>query len=187
MFICTIPTEGSIKGDVKKKHFSTFPGRFFSGSQPLLCGGVVELMPERRSGCGFICGCVVPCDLFAPASSVLAKGQPWFYLRLATKRGTIALLGCPREHTVPRETLGLNPAWILTLEPERSATAGPRHPYNDGSAFRCTLRAQAACSFRCSALNVSPFFQIFSVMAAILRASVSRAISGRMPLANSCK
>ena len=128
----------------------------------------------------------VPCDLFAPASSVLAKGQPWFYLRLATKRGTIALLGCPREHTVPRETLRLNPLWILTLEPERSATAGPRHQNrNDGSAFRCTLRAQAACSFKCSAWNRSPFFQIFSVMAAILRASVSRAISGRMPLSSS--
>ena len=113
-------------------------------------------------------------------------GQPWFYLRLATKRGTIALLGCPREHTVPRETLGLNPASILTLEPERSATAGLRNrdSVNDGP-VPMTLRTQAACSFKCSALNVSPFFQIFSVMAAILRAKVKRAISGRMPLASS--
>jgi hypothetical protein len=44
---------------------------------------------------------------------------------------------------------------------------------------RYTLRAQAACSVRCSASNGSAFFQIFSVMAAILRASVSRAISDR--------
>ena len=89
---------------------------------------------------------------------------------------------------MPRETLRLNPLWILTLEPERSATAGPRNQNRiDGSAFRYTLRAQAACSFKCLASNGSPFFQIFKVMAAILRASVSRAISGRMPLSSSCK
>src|SRR5450759_419202 len=111
--------------------------------------------------------------------------QPWFYLRLAPQRGTIALLDYPREHTVPRETLRLNPAWILTLEPERSATAGLRHPTEGWFRVPRTVRAQAACSFRCSGLNLSPFFQIFSVMAAILRASVRRAISGRMPLASS--
>jgi hypothetical protein len=62
---------GSIKGDVKKKHFSLFPGRFFSDIQP----------PSRRCcrfgsrgqiGLRFIWGCIVPCDLFAPASSGLA-------------------------------------------------------------------------------------------------------------------
>ncbi len=99
----------------------------------------------------------------------------------------MAWLGCPREHTVPRETLRLNPAWILTLEPERSSTARTDHPRKRWLRIPKALRAQTACSFRCSALNLSPFFQIFSVMAAILRASVSRAISGRMPLSSSCR
>ena len=94
----------------------------------------------------------------------------------------MALLGCPREHTVPRETLCLNPAWILTLEPERSATERITLPWFP---VPTALRAQAACSFRCSALKVSPLFQIFSVIAAILRASVKRAISGRIPFASS--
>jgi len=44
--------------------------------------------------------------------------------------------------------------------------------------------AQAACNFSFSASKSSPFFQSVSVMAAILRASVSRAMVGLMPLAN---
>src|SRR5271157_689800 len=57
-------------------------------------------------------------------SLAVAKCQPWFYLRLAPKRGTMAWLGYPREHMVPRETWRQrrtqpNPDWILTLEPER--------------------------------------------------------------------
>jgi hypothetical protein len=48
---------------------------------------------------------------------------PWFYLRLAPRRGTMALLGYPREHMVARETwrqrhMQPNPPRILTLEPE---------------------------------------------------------------------
>ena len=44
--------------------------------------------------------------------------------------------------------------------------------------------AQAACVFSCSASKRSSFFQSVKVMAAILRASVRRAISGFMPLAS---
>ena len=44
--------------------------------------------------------------------------------------------------------------------------------------------AQAACVFSCSASKRSSFFQSVNVMAAILRASVRRAISGFMPLAS---
>jgi hypothetical protein len=173
---------GFYKRGCQEKTLFPIPRRFFSGIQPL--SATARLGTGAWNRLRDIFGCVVPCELFAPASSVLAKGQPWFYLRLATKRGTIALLGCPREHTVPRETLRLNPPWILTLEPERSATAGLRNPSQRWLRVPQTLRAQAACNFRCSALNVSPFFQIFRVMAAILRASVRRAISGRMPLSS---
>jgi hypothetical protein len=47
-----------------------------------------------------------------------------------------------------------------------------------------TRDAQAACDFSFSASKFSPFFQSVSVMAAILRASVSRTIVGLMPLAS---
>ncbi len=55
------------------------------------------------------------------------KCQPWFYLRLAQQGGgTMAWLGCPREHTVALETWRQrrtqpNPPGILTLEPEPGA------------------------------------------------------------------
>jgi hypothetical protein len=81
---------------------------------------------------------------------------------------------CPVRLRLVRR--GLNPAWILTLEPERSVAVG----FRDNSALRRRPCAQAACSFTCSASNASPFFHIFSAMAAILRARVSRAISGCM-------
>src|SRR5712691_8007587 len=44
--------------------------------------------------------------------------------------------------------------------------------------------AQAACVFSCSTSKRSSFFQSVNVMAAILRASVRRAISGFIPLAS---
>jgi hypothetical protein len=48
-----------------------------------------------------------------------------------------------------------------------------------------TGNAQAACGFSFSASKLSPFFHRVSVIAAILRARVSRAIIGFMPLASS--
>src|SRR5579871_6252032 len=48
---------------------------------------------------------------------------------------------------------------------------------------RALLRdAQAVCHFSFSGSKFSPFFQTVKVMAAILRASVSRAMVGLMPL-----
>lgn len=47
-----------------------------------------------------------------------------------------------------------------------------------------SLCAQAACVFSCSGSKRSPFFQIVKLMAAILRARVSLAISGLIPLAD---
>ena len=44
--------------------------------------------------------------------------------------------------------------------------------------------AQAACDFSFSASKFSPFFHSVSVIAAILRASVRRAMVGLMPLAS---
>src|SRR5881409_2524838 len=47
-----------------------------------------------------------------------------------------------------------------------------------------TEAPQAACDFSFSASKFSPFFHRVSVMAAILRASVRRAMVGLMPLAS---
>jgi hypothetical protein len=47
-----------------------------------------------------------------------------------------------------------------------------------------TRDAQAACDFSFSASKFSPFFHRVSVIAAILRASVRRAMVGLMPLAS---
>lgn len=44
--------------------------------------------------------------------------------------------------------------------------------------------AQAACCFNCCASKRAPFFQRIKVIAAILRASVRRAIDGLIPLAS---
>lgn len=44
-------------------------------------------------------------------------GQPWFYLRLAPGRGTMALWGCPREHTVALETFRLSRPGYLPSNP----------------------------------------------------------------------
>ncbi len=109
-------------------------------------------------------------------------GQPWFYLRLASGRGTMALLGCPREHMVARETDPPIPPRILTLEPVRAALQ-PSNVRVTASGLRGRARAYAACSIRCSAANVSPFFHRIRAIAAILRASVSRAMAGSIPLA----
>jgi len=73
----------------------------------------------------------------------------------------------------------------LALEPEclENPTATAREIPRDGAdSIRNT---QAVCGFRCWASKRTPFFQIIKVMAAIFRARVRRAISGRIPLATS--
>ncbi len=65
----------------------------------------------------------------------------------------------------------------------------PRAPHPPGLRGPCfhhvsVAGAYAVCGFRCLALNAFPFFQIDRVSAAILRARVSRAMGGCMPLAS---
>jgi len=105
--------------------------------------------------------------------------QPWFYLRLKglwlcwVVRGGI---WCPvRLSAVAHRLTRLR---ILTLEPERSETDEPRHSSEMVHSILC---AQAACAFSCSGSKRSPFFQTIKLMAAILRARVSLAISGFIP------
>jgi hypothetical protein len=72
----------------------------------------------------------------------------------------------------------------LALEPEclQNPTATAREdPQNGADLVRDT---QAVCGFRCWASKHTPFFHTINTMVAIFLAKVSRAISGRMPLAN---
>ena len=82
-------------------------------------------------------------------------------------------------------TVRLQAIRMLTLEPERLknqlATTRQRLLEMEGL---FTRDAQAACDFSLSASKFSPFFHRVSVMAAILRASVRRAIVGLIPLAS---
>jgi hypothetical protein len=82
-----------------------------------------------------------------------------------------------------RSTPSLTYQLRLALEPEclknRLATAG-KNPRDGIGSARDT---QAVCGFRCLTSKCTPFFQTIKVMAAILRAKVRRAISGRIPLA----
>jgi len=83
--------------------------------------------------------------------------------------GTVSSTG--HSHTHPRTRASQN----------RLATTRKRSPEMEGL---FTRDAQAACDFSFSASKFSPFFHRVSVMAAILRASVRRAMVGLMPLAS---
>jgi len=96
----------------------------------------------------------------------------------------MALLGYPREHTVARETWRqrrTQPNPPKDTYPRTRARSPHRKTRSDIRPSPAVLRAQAACDFIYSASNASPFFHTCKVIAAILRASVSRAISGRIP------
>jgi hypothetical protein len=112
---------GSIKGDVKKKHFARAAGGYFSDIQPLLAAAIGLArawfsFSSRWEVLGVIFIRVLRFGFLALASSGLAMAN----------HGSIrdswpmALWGCPRGHTVALETVCLNPPRILTLEPERS-------------------------------------------------------------------
>ena len=95
----------------------------------------------------------------------------------------MALLGYPREHTVPRETwcqrrTQPNPARILTLEPERSEPIDDR-----GSDSGMVFGPARSSGLWLQIFGVEPFSFLphCKVMAAILRAKVSRASSGFIP------
>ena len=83
-----------------------------------------------------------------------------------------------------RSTQRLTNQLRLALEPERleNQTATAREDLRDGAeALRDT---QAVCGFRYWASKHTPLFHMINTIVAIFLAKVSRAISGRMPLAN---
>src|SRR5215472_16897601 len=72
----------------------------------------------------------------------------------------------------------------LPWNPSISRTDWPPPNKITGDGWALHRDAQAACNFSFSASKSSPFFQSVSVMAAILRASVRRAMVGFVPLAS---
>lgn len=108
-------------------------------------------------------------------------GQPWFYLRLAP---CAALWLC----WVVRGSIWW-PVRLIRLSRPGYLPSNPCAQLPQPSNVRVTppdlvvVRAYAACGIRCSAANVSPFFHRIRAIAAILRASVSRAMAGSIPLA----
>jgi len=75
---------GSIKGDVKKKHLSLRRkgSKFLTSSS---CP-VAAIRSAVFLGILLFMLLVAPADTLAPTSSVVAFGQPWFYLRLEAYR-----------------------------------------------------------------------------------------------------
>ena len=109
---------------------------------------------------------------------------------LCETRGLQLFSGYPRGHRIDPETRcetaahGAPNKCIDTL-PRTRASQEPLGHHRGMKTWEITwglFDAQAACVFSCSASKPSPLFQRVKVMAAILRASVSRAISGFIPL-----
>src|SRR6267143_1405543 len=102
---------------------------------------------------------------------------PYLFLVIREGLGSAVRLGA-------RSTQRLTYQLRLALEPEclENLTATAREDPPDGAeALRNT---QAVCGFRCWASKLTPLFHTIRTIVAIFRARVSRAISGRMPLAN---
>jgi hypothetical protein len=90
-----------------------------------------------------------------------------------------------RGDSVPKHTNRLTSEWILP-RPERLKKNPTGHrqggDFPKGGNGLSARDAQAACGFSCSASKCAPFFQTISVIAAIFRAKVRRAIEGLIPL-----
>src|SRR5579862_7083847 len=155
---------------------------------------VASDMRDARVWCLALWFRVLLCSISAAASSISSDNADRF-LKLASTCGctvsTMVLSATLREgigltqRLSATGTVCLQGIRMLTLEPERlkNQLATTRQRFiGDGGLF--TRDAQAACAFSLSASKFSPFFHSVSVMAAILRASVRRAIVGLMPLAS---
>ena len=152
-----IKLPGSIKGDVKRKHFSLRGrGRSSLASSPRLQRH--NSLPERDSQGPR------PSEKCRPhkssawfrAASLRLQAACWQLptMVLSETRGLLLCWVVRGSIRCPVRLLRLNPAWILTLEPERSVTVGPHH---HGSAFRgpCALKLLVASDARRRTLLLS--------------------------------
>jgi hypothetical protein len=84
---------------------------------------------------------------------------------------------CPK-HTKPNLSAETLSRTRVSREPDGHRQ---RRSWDGAEALRDT---QAVCGFRCWASKLTPLFHTINTIVAIFLARVSRAISGRMPLAN---
>ena len=101
---------------------------------------------------------------------------PWLFLVIREGLGSGVRLGA-------RSTQRLTYQLRLALEPEclENLTATAREDPQHGAVL--VRDTQAVCGFRCWASKHTPLFHTIRTIVAIFLARVSRAISGRMPLA----
>jgi len=117
------------------------------------------------------CGCTVSTMVLSEARGLRLFRVVRGGIGLITETGCRGTVPTGVPHTRPRTRASLRTGW----------------PSSERSAERQRLfcrNAQAACCLSFSASKLSPFFQSVSVIAAILRASVRRAMAGFMPLAS---
>ena len=191
------------------------PGKFYKGGsqeKTLLLRPEFFLLPSPRERARVLtnrtmvsaCRTQCPSDLgffyqrfsspiaTKPISSETRKAERWS----GANHGSIgdswpmAFSGCPRgprvgcETRCPRRTVPNLPA--ETRSRTRVSRRTDSHRQRKSPRWSGSIGdTQAACGFRYWASKRTSFFQTCKVIAAIFRASVRRAISGRMPLASS--
>ena len=84
------------------------------------------------------------------------------------------------QHTGPNSLIDTLPR----TERLSNLTDHSQHRITEDGKALFTRDTQATCRCNCRASKSTPFFQIVKVIAAIFRAKVSRAMSGRIPLAS---
>src|ERR1039457_2678221 len=196
-----------MKEDVKEKSFSPPLGkmrvwRLTSSPTTLLEGLLVwPLWLAAHSSGEASPSCLSQLDGFmkqrcsTPFGYEATQAKRW--LKVPTKilcetRGLQLFWGYPRGHRIDPETRCQTTAHRAPNErfdtlPRTRASHEPIWPPLRHETWEITwvlFDTQAACVFSCSASKRSSFFQSVKVMAAILRASVRRAISGFIPLAS---
>ena len=123
------------------------------------------------------------CDVSQAASAVVST---MILLETSGQARPTALLGYPRGHRIGQETQAAQGP-SLDYSPEGYSPSNPsvgriRDHHRRGLAgWRCSAHTQAVCGFRNWGSKSTPFFHRTRTVAAILRATVSRTISGRMP------
>jgi len=138
--------EGSIEGDVKRKYFTPGGREGVVLWHPALVD--IGRVAVAAGGGSSSLRVIVPVRPLSAAAAtwVVMANHGSIGDSFAVANGAMALLGCPREHMVARETWRLapwpNPPRILTLEPERAARTTTRKQIR--SSCRCALKPHVA-------------------------------------------
>ncbi len=125
--------------------------------------------------------------------SLSVESRPVFYLRLQLSQAFAYSFLWSSE--VAKATATGTSAACARIQPTQPEDTQPRtfcknrllratHDCSSATSVSRSLPAHAACLINLSASNFSPFFHTAKVIAAILRATVKRASSGRSPLPN---